>query len=157
MKLTKYFMFIVFGLLFGLLGFYREHFFIHYNNTLYHKYHGESTLAVNPSFQFFLDFPYKTLYYFKYIFTFLFVILFYILSFFCVKYYTSDKKLVKWLTYSYIGLLTLSAILMLWSVVVVFKFNTDEYTVSRWLLGIAQSPLPALFFIATSKLNEKTN
>lgn len=148
-------MFILFGLLFGSLGFYREYFFANINNVMYYLYNGDTTVPVSPSFSFFLNLPYKTVYYLKYLFTILFVILFYALSFWCIKFYTNDKKLLRWFTYSYLVLLILSTVLMLWSYFVVVKLDSDEYSVSRWLMGVAQSPLPALFFIATSKLNEK--
>lgn len=157
MKPNRYLIFVLFGLLFGCLGFYREYFFANLNNVMYYLYNGETTVPVNTSFAFFLDLPYKTVYYLKYAFTFLFVVLFYSLSFWCIKYYTKDKKLLKWFTYSYLVLLLLSALLMLWSYFVIVKLDADEYSVSRWLMGIAQSPLPALFFIATSKLNKNLN
>lgn len=146
-------MVLLVGLLFGLLGFYRDYFFHNLNNVLYLLYNGETTVPVRPDFHFFLSLPYKTVYYSKYIFTLLFVLAFYVLSHQCIKFYTSDKKLLRWFTYSYLVLLLLSTILMLWSYFVVVKLDSDEYSVSRWLMGIAQSPLPTLFFIATAKLN----
>jgi hypothetical protein len=48
----------------------------------------------------------------------------------------------------------LSAIAMIWAYFVKLDLGDDEYTFSRWLMGIAQSPLPVLFLLATSKLNE---
>lgn len=157
MKTNRYLMFVIFGILFGCLGFYREYFFANINNVMYYQYNGDATVPVNPAFSFFLSLPYKTVYYLKYIFTFLFAAFFYGLSYWCIKYYTGDKNLLKWFTYSYLVLLILSSILMLWSYFVVVKLDTNEYSVSRWLMGVAQSPLPALFFIATSKLNAKEN
>lgn len=35
------------------------------------------------------------------------------------------------------------------------QLGGDEYTFSRWLMGIAQSPLVAFFVIASSKLYNK--
>jgi hypothetical protein len=35
------------------------------------------------------------------------------------------------------------------------QFNGDEYTFSRWLMGIAQSPLVAFYIIASSTLYNK--
>lgn len=157
MKGNKYLMFILFGILFGGLGFFREYFFHHINNVMYYMYNGETTIPIHPAFSPLLSLPYKTVYYLKYLFTFGFVAVFYFLSVWCVKFYTQDKKLLKWLTYSYLVLLLLSLILMLWSYFVVVKLDSDEYSVSRWLMGIAQSPLPALFFIATARLNKKLN
>ena len=36
------------------------------------------------------------------------------------------------------------------------QLDGEEYTFSRWLLGIAQSPLVAFFMIASSALNKKS-
>lgn len=150
-------MFILFGLFFGCLGFYREYFFGNLNNVMYYQYNGDTTVPVSPAFSFFLTLTYKTVYYLKYIFTFIFTFLFFFLSYWCINFYTHDKKLLKWFTYSYLVLLLLSSVLMMWSYFVMVKLDSNEYSVSRWLMGIAQSPLPALFFIATAKLNHKKN
>lgn len=146
-------LFILFFVLFGALGLYREYFFGNYNNMMYFMYNGDTTVPVRPDFHFFLNFSYKTVYYLKYIFTLVFFLAFFGLSYFCVKKFTDDKKILKWFTYSYLLLLLLSSVLMLWTYFLRNNFESDEYSVSRWLMGIAQSPLPALFFIATSKLN----
>jgi hypothetical protein len=44
---------------------------------------------------------------------------------------------------------------MLYNYFVNEKFDGDEYTFSRWLMGIAQSPLVAFFMLASSKLYNK--
>ena len=157
MKKNKLPLFILFFVLFGILGLYREYFFGNYNNMMYFMYNGDTTVPVKPGFRFFLDFSYKTVYYLKYIFTIVFFLAFFALSYFCVKKFIDDKKILKWFTYSYLLLLLLSSVLMLWTYFFRSNFESDEYSVSRWLMSIAQSPLPALFFIATSKLNEKLN
>ncbi|MDP3146184.1 MAG: hypothetical protein Q8N66_12305 [Bacteroidota bacterium] len=36
------------------------------------------------------------------------------------------------------------------------RLQDDEYTVSRWLLGIAQSPIICLILIASEKLYPKS-
>ncbi len=141
--------------MFASLGLFREWFFGNYNNVMYMLYNRESSVPVNEHFLFFTSLSYKTVYYLKYIFTILFVILFFILSFLCLKAFVRDKKILKWFTYSYLVLLLLSSVLMLWAYFVKVNLESDEYSVSRWLMGIAESPLPVLFFIATSKLNEE--
>jgi hypothetical protein len=146
-----------FVLAFGLLGFYRDYFFAHYNNVMYFMYNGDTTVPIRPDFNWLLNFSYKTVYYLKYLFTFLFVFAFYGLSIWCLKLNSPNKNLLKWLSYSYLVLLLLSSLLMLWSYFVKVKLDSDEYSVSRWMMGIAQSPLPLIFFLATAKLNEKTN
>jgi hypothetical protein len=157
MMQNKYFRFILFAVLFGALGLYREYFFGNYNNLMYFMYNGDTTVPLRPDFLIFLKLSYKTVYYLKYVFTVVFFAAFFILSYFSVKVFTGDKKILKWFTYSYLLLLLLSSVLMLWTYFFRNNFESDEYSVSRWLMGIAQSPLPALFFIATSQLNKKLN
>lgn len=157
MTKSKYLLIAFFALAFAALGYFREYFFGNYNNVMYYLYNHESTVPVNEHFRFFLSLPYKTAYYLKYAFTLGFYAAFFFLSFVCLKFFIDDKKILKWFTYSYLVLLLLSSILMLWTYFFRNNFESDEYSVSRWLMGVAQSPLPVLFFIATSKLNEKLN
>lgn len=157
MTKSKYFLISVFTLAFALLGYFREYFFGNYNNVMYYLYNNESTVPVNEHFQYFLSLQYKTAYYLKYVFTLAFYGAFFTLSYLCIKKFVNDKKILKWFTYSYLLLLLLSSVLMLWTYFFRTNFESDEYSISRWLMGVAQSPLPVLFFIATSKLNEKLN
>lgn len=152
---NKYSLFVLFCLLFGALGLYREYFFGNYNNVMYFMYNGDTTVPVRPDFQGFLSLSYKTVYYLKYVFTIVFFSAFFILSYLSIKVFIGDKKLLKWFTYSYLLLLLLSSVLMLWTYFFRTNFESSEYSVSRWLMSIAESPLPALFFIATAKLNEE--
>lgn len=149
-------LFIFFGLLFIALGYYREFLFVHINNIATIKYYGKPTgLAIPASLSFINALPYRTIYYLKYPLTVLSFVLFYGLSFWCVRSLSNDKKLLRWLTYSYLVLLILSSISMLWAYFVKVNLQDDEYTFSRWLMGIAQSPLVALFLLAASGLMEK--
>ncbi len=152
---NKTFLIIVFVAAFGLLGYYREYFFGNYNNAMYFMYNGDTTVPVRPDFQMFLNLSYKAVYYLKYVFTIIFFAAFFTLSYFSVKVFTGNKKILKWFTYSYLLLLLLSAVLMLWTYFFRTNFESSEYSFSRWLMSIAESPLPALFFIATSKLNDE--
>ena len=154
---NKSFLILVFVGAFALLGYFREFFFGNYNNVMYLLYNRESTVPVNENFHYFLGLSYNTAYYLKYIFTLAFFAAFFALSFICIKIFMADKKILKWFTYSYLLLLLLSSVLMLWTYFFKTNFESDEYSVSRWLMGIAQSPLPLLFFLATSKLNKKLN
>ena len=153
----KYIWFSIFGLLFIILGLSREFFFVHLNNIMYLKRGGETVLAVPQILSGFNSLEYNTIYYLKYIFTFLSFLIFYLLSYFCLKVLTQNINLLKWLKYSYAILLMLSIFAMLWACFVTKNLQDDEYTFSRWLMGIAQSPLVALFFLASEKLANKLN
>lgn len=154
---NRFVLVLFFIVAFALLGYYREYFFGNYNNVMYFMYNGDTTVPVRPDFHIFLSLSYKTVYYLKYVFTIVFFAAFFTLSYLSIKVFTGDKKILKWFTYSYLLLLLLSSVLMLWTYFFRTNFESDEYSVSRWLMGIAQSPLPALFFMATSKLNKKLN
>ena len=144
------FLILVFVAAFGLLGYYREYFFGNYNNVMYFMYNGDTTVPVRADFHMFLSLSYKTVYYLKYVFTIAFFAAFFTLSYLSIKVFTGDKKILKWFTYSYLLLLLLSSVLMLWTYFFGTNFESNEYSVSRWLMSIAQSPLPALFFIAST-------
>jgi hypothetical protein len=121
---------------------------------MFNKFYNEHVAV--PSFFSFLDsLSFEAIYYLKYVFTFLFFIIFYVLSLICIKVVSNEKVLIKWLHISYLTLFVLSAFAMLWAYFIKLDLGDEEYTFSRWLMGIAQSPLPVLFILATSKLNNR--
>jgi len=157
MPKNKYILFVVFGLLFIGLGLFREYFFIQVNNIMTWKYYGETSLPIPGSFSWYAGLSYEKMYYLKYVFTGISFLLFFALAFFCLRSFTENRNLLKWLSYSYLLLLTLCLISMAWGYFVKMRLQDDEYTFSRWLMGIAQSPLIVLFFIDSSRLNNKLN
>jgi hypothetical protein len=148
---------IFFILLFGCLGYAREFFFVHMNNILYQKYyHTTSSLAVPPSMHFFERFSYATLYYSKYIFTLLWTSAFFISSYVALNKLTANAVALKLLIYAYCLLLIIAGISMAYGFLVKQHLQNDEYTLSRWLLGIAQSPIICLILLASEKLYNKS-
>lgn len=65
------------------------------------------------------------------------------------------KKNAIWVIYIYSLLLVLSGISMIYNYLINNQLGGDEYSFSRWLMGIAQSPLVAFFIIASGKLYNK--
>lgn len=65
------------------------------------------------------------------------------------------NKNALWIIYIYAILLALAGISMGYNYFVNSQLGGDEYTFSRWLMGIAQSPLVAFFIIASGKLYNK--
>jgi hypothetical protein len=154
----RHLLFILFGVLFALLGSYREYFFVNVNNIMTIMYYGQPTEMAIPDHLYFLStLPYKTVYYLKYIFTIIYFLAFFILSYVCLKYLAPGSGLTKWLIYLYLLIVVLSGISMLWAYFVKVNLQDSEYTISRWLMGIAQSPLPVLFFLATAKLYPRSD
>ncbi len=147
---------ILFFLLFLSLGYFREFFFVNLNNIMFQKYYHHTDLPIPSVMLVFDSFSYKTLYYSKYIYTVVWIAIFFCASYLAIKNLCKQKILLKFLTYSYLILLSLAAISMLYGYFINERLQDDEYTISRWLLGIAQSPIICLILIASEKLYPKS-
>jgi hypothetical protein len=148
---------IFFLLLFGFTGYLRERFFEHMNIIIHSVYFHEDAYAeihsqVPVLMKPFLTWSYPALYYSKYLFTLAWTAIFFLISYFTIKIITKNKKLLRFLFYAYALLLGLAALSMAFGYFVNQRLNEDEYTLSRWLLGVAQSPLICLILVASSKL-----
>jgi hypothetical protein len=150
---------LLFLLLFGALGYYREFFFVHINRIMYGKYysmnayeHDAMPLIMKP----FDQWTYAALYYAKYPFTLVFTLAFFLLSKWCLRKLSSAAVLLNTLNYAYLLMLGLAALSMAYGLLVKDRLQNDEYTLSRWLLGIAQSPIICLILLASEKLYFKS-
>ena len=144
-------------LLFGFLGYAREFFFVHLNNIMYMKYYSNtSTLAVPLVMRPFEHFSYSTLYYSKYAYTLLWTLIFFGTSYLALKKITANTLALKLLFYAYCLLLLVAGLSMVYGFVMKQQLQSDEYTLSRWLLGIAQSPIICLILLASEKLYNKS-
>lgn len=150
--MKKVYIGFIYLLVFIVLGYSREFFFVHLNNILYLKYYGHSSLPVPSVMSIFHSWSYETIYWSKYLFTFISLGLFFGLNYFTVLHISQQKKVVKFISYTYLLLLILSSISMGIGYFINGRLQDDEYTLSRWLIGTLQSPIPALFFLATQKL-----
>ncbi len=140
-------------MLFAILGYYRERFFVALNHLLYVKYyHNNEASDLDSITNIFRHWSYQAIYYFKYPLTLFSVLVFGVLSFFCVRLVLNNKKSGRFIINSYLILLTLAALSMLYGYFFKQRLQDDEYTLSRWLMGIAQSPIPAIVIIAAHKL-----
>jgi hypothetical protein len=148
----KYILFIT---IFAILGFSREFLFVNVNNQLFKLYYHNEDIHIPNSLYFITTIDYSTLYYLKYPFTIFYYLAYCATSYFAVKLICNDKKNAKWIIYIYTILLVVSGISMAYNYLINNQLNGDEYAFSRWLMGIAQSPLVAFFIIASSKLYNK--
>ena len=147
--------YIIFIAIFAILGFSREFLFVNTNNQLFKLYYHNADIKVPASLDFITHIEYSTLYYLKYVFTIIYFSAFLLTSYFAVKIICQNKKNALWIIYIYAILLVLSGISMAYNYLINNQLNGDEYTFSRWLMGIAQSPLVAFFMIASRKLYNK--
>lgn len=125
------------------------------NNQLYNLYYNNFDYKLPESISFITHFNYATLYYAKYPLTIAYFMAYLITSFYAIKTICVNKKNAFWIVYIYAILLVLSGISMSYNYIINNQLNGDEYTFSRWLMGIAQSPLVTFFTIASSTLYNK--
>jgi hypothetical protein len=152
---------LIFLVLFGIVGYLRERFFEHINIIYASVYRGKDEYAVIHVKMPWIMIPfskmsYPAIYYSKYIFTVIWIAIFFTISFFALKKLSQYKNILKILIYSYSLLLILAGISMLAGYIINNTLKNDEYTLSRWLLGIAQSPIICLILLASQKLNSKS-
>jgi hypothetical protein len=148
---------IGFVLLFAVLGYFREFFFVNLNVILFMKYYSSApALPVPEVMKVFEHFSYPQLYYSKYFFTFLWTAIFFGASYWTLLKFTSNRIFIRLLFYSYIILLGLSFLSMAYGYLIKEQLASDEYTLSRWLMGVAQSPIICLILLASEKLYKTT-
>jgi len=150
---------LFFLLLFGITGYFREFFFVHMNRIMYEKFYHVSAYehdSMPAIMSVFNSWSYPALYYSKYPFTLLFTFIFFALSWLTLKKLTNNKVLLKILLFTYIVMLLIAGVSMLYGYLVCNRLQSDEYTLSRWLLGIAQSPIICLILLASEKLYNNT-
>lgn len=156
MNKTRWIIFFLF--LFGCLGYLREFFFVHLNIILHQKYYGSvSPVPVPEIMKVFSRFSYGSLYYSKYVYALVWTAVFFSANYFALKKLTDNRYLIRVLIYAYCIMLGLAAISMAYGYFVNQRLQSDEYTLSRWLLGIAQSPIICLILLASEKLYNKSS
>ncbi|PBQ31548.1 hypothetical protein CNR22_07130 [Sphingobacteriaceae bacterium] len=155
MKKAKWF--VLFFAFFALLGYCREFFFVHLNILMFEKYHNRpSAVAPAEIMNVFRNYSYDTLYYSKYLYTLISVVLFFSANYLAVKLLTDTRFLAKLVVYTYFVIVGFAALSMLYGYFINGRLQDDEYTLSRWLMGIAQSPIICLILVASEKLYNKS-
>ena len=160
MKNKKTLLIVIFSILgFFFLGYFRDFIFVNINDALYYIAHNEFKLqhGVDDRMQFLFNFSYKQLYYFKWLLTVIFSGFYFLVSFYTLKFLFPGKNIFKPLVIIYSFLLALSCFVTL--IGILLHDNTWTYKISRFLMGIAQSPLPIMLIIFAINLlkTEKVN
>ena len=144
---------LIFLTLQAIAGFGRDSFFVQINNILYMKFYPESDrVPISSLMQVFDRLSYQNLYYLKFPLTLLWTLFYYALNYATIRAFAKSKPVLKSLTVLYLLLVALAALSVAYGYLMYNNLEKDEYTLSRWLMGIAQSPLPALLFIASASL-----
>ena len=143
----------LFVLAFAACGYFREYYFVQINNIMYMKYyHMVSHLAVGLLMQPFQHLSYDFLYYSKYPATLIWTAIFFFLNYALLRTLSGDALLLRMLIIGYGLMLLIAGASMLYGYLVNDRLQSDEYTLSRWLLGIAQGPIPGLLLLAAGRL-----
>jgi len=146
----------LFALAFLAAGYFREYYFVQINNILYMKYYNTSShLAVGVVMQPFQNLSYDALYYSKYPATLIWTFIFFTLNYVLLRSMGSDALLLRMLVLGYVLMLVIAGLSMVYGYFVNDRLQSDEYTLSRWLLGIAQGPIPGLVLLAAGRLKMK--
>lgn len=147
--------YLIILVIFAFLGFSREFLFVNINNQLYKLYYNNPSIIIPDSLKFIESFEYRTLYYLKYPLTLIYFLAYFLTTYFSVRIMINHKKYTIWVIYIYALLLILAGITMAYNYFINQDLGGEEYTFSRWLMGIAQSPLVAFFIIAAGTLYQK--
>lgn len=139
---------IIFLLTFGFLGLFREYVFLNINNVIYFKYYKNTTMPIPFGFSWLTHFSYSFLYFIKYPLTIGFVSIYFLFNYFFLKMFNVYPIYLRLLIYAYIIIVVISTVLMLYAYFFHQKLNEDEYSISRALMGLAQSPLISFVLFA---------
>lgn len=107
--------------------------------------------------QMFNHFSYETLYYSKYVYTVVWTMMFCLANYIALKKLSNVAFLNRVLIYTYLVMFFIALLSMAYGLMVNGRWQNDEYTVSRWLMGIAQSPIICLILLASEKLYTKSS
>ena len=141
---------IIASLLF--VGFYRD--FVFKNiNALLQAWDNDMDYAMPHSLDFLRNYEYNTLVNIKWVLTIVFAIIYLIISIFSIKLLFNDKKYIRLTIATYTGILLLSSFII--GIGFVFHHSEKMYSLARYLMGMAQSPIILMILIPAFKLNEK--
>jgi len=141
----------------SLLGHFRENFFVKYNYVLYYRYyeHQKAGLPLPDMFYYSImnKISLETLYFIKYPLTIFFSFLFFVSG---ILFFRALKKnLIRYFVFMYGVLFSVSGIMVIAGVILYGKWDSFLYYLSRKLMGLEQSPVPALMIFAASALIEQ--
>lgn len=151
--MRKAYWIVLFLLVFWVAGYFREWVFVSINDMISYKFHNQiNPRPLNFLLTYLNQFDYTYLYYSKYFLTFGFAGLFFFLQYILLKRIRAEKILLKSLFYGYLLLIVVSGLTMTWGYLFSSTGLLVEYRVSRWLMGVAQSPIICLFLLAAEQL-----
>ena len=152
-SLVKYALSFLIAALILCTGFFREFVFVNVNEQLVYLWFEHETTAMAPSLlSIFGNFSYWELYYTKWVLTGLFTVLFWLESLLAVKVLFEQWR---WRELSIIYALLIAASVCIFSAWKLADQTEDGYLIARFLMGLAQSPVPLMLVIPALYLRAK--
>lgn len=136
-----------------LLGFYRDFFFKNIN-ALIQSYELNVEFSMPSHLSVFDNLEYNTLIAIKWIMTFVFSAFYLITSIITINVLFKNKKYIRITIGVYIALILVSAIFMTLGYFIPSTYK-NMYSFSRYLMGMAQSPLVLMILVPAFKISEK--
>lgn len=123
-------------------------------NALLRSWDLDQDYFLPPFLSFLENYEYETLENLKWLLTLLFSLIYLLISIGAIKLFFNNSKYIKIAIFTYIGIIFISGIFIL--IGLVFSSTTLKmYEFSRYLMGMAQSPIVLMILIPTFKLSEK--
>jgi hypothetical protein len=132
-------------LLLYIIGYFRDYLFVGINYRIASLTYNEFPDNLPPIPDFFLRFSIEHLYVIKWILTILFTLLYYSVSCFTVYYLFRERKFVIYTTFLFGAVFIISFLIIVTGYVI--NNHDDTYTLSRHLMGFAQSPVLLMILI----------
>ena len=142
----------VFVLLLIALSFLRESVFVNINAHIWYLFYENDKTHLISFLSFLYPLSYKELYWFKWGLTVFFSMIFLFFSCIIIFLVFKEKKFIRWTIFSYIAVLLVAGIAYFSGSIL----NSIEqgYLISRFFMGLVQSPFLLIFLIPAFKLAE---
>jgi hypothetical protein len=150
MTLRKTVLLILLILLFLACGFFRDYVFLNVNEAMRLSYYHVSDSTVSPGMKFMESYTYPQMYYIKWALTFFFSLLFMLLTMAFVRLFYTERKYIIWTLYAYLSLVLIAA--LFWAGGYLANHSDKGYIISRFLMGMAQSPVVLMVLIPSFRL-----
>lgn len=150
MKKKAYISFLILILI--AFSFLRESVFLNINAHMWYLFNYGDKSYLSPLLSFLSPLSYQQFYWLKWGITVFFCLIFLFLYCIIISSIFKGKKFLQWTIFSFLSLVLVSAIAFVTGII----FNKSEtgYTISRFFMGMIQSPFLLIFLIPAFKLAE---
>lgn len=135
-----------------IIGYFRDYLFVGINYRITSLLYNDFTNDLPPIPSFFLQFSANELYNIKWLLTIFFTLLYYSVSCLIVYYLFQERKFLIYTSVLFALVLFISFLIT--GIGYIIKDHGDAYTLSRQLMGLAQSPILLMILIPAFRLSK---